>query len=220
MPSLLQVVQSLAVWTLPVLFAFTGHAMVMAHVAWRMGDRTAEMRERLSLNPLKHADPVGTFLVPGLLIVLGGFVIGWPKAVPIEPRTFAHPRKALATISVAALGSNLVMAIAWAVLLKVAVAQEAEEGLWLGIKLMALAGVNINLVFMLFGLLPIPGFAGGHVVGALLSPAQAMRWYAAQNWVFLGLIVLMLTGVLGIILGPPFAALRALVFGIVGINAP
>lgn len=217
MPSALQLVQTLAVWALPVLFAFTVHAMVMAHLAWRLGDRSAAMRERLSLNPLKHADPVGSVLVPGLLIALGGFVIGWPKPVPIDPRAFAHPRKALATVSVGALASNIVMAVLWAVLLKGAVAQNVQEGAWVGIKLMALAGVNINLIFLLFGMLPIPGFAGGHVVGALLPPAQAARWYASQNYVFIGLLLLMVTGVLGVVLGVPFQLLQALVFGVVGI---
>lgn len=217
MPSPLELVQTLAVWALPVLFAFTGHAMVMAHLAWRLGDRSADMRARLSLNPLSHADPVGTVLVPSLLIALGGFVIGWPRALPLEPRAFAHPRKALAIISLGALGSNLVMALAWAMLLKAALAQNPQEGLWLGMKLMALAGVNINLIFMLFGLLPIPGFAGGHIVGAVLPPAQAQRWYAAQNYVFIGLLLLMMTGVLGSLLGPPFQGLQMLVLSIVGI---
>jgi len=217
MPSILELVQTLAVWALPVLFAFTGHAMVMAHLAWRMGDRSAEMRERLSLNPLAHVDPVGTVLVPGVLIALGGFVIGWPKVLPLEPRAFPHPRGALATISLGALASNVAMALAWALLLKFAVAQDAEQGAWVGVKLMALAGVNINLIFMLFGLLPIPGFAGGHVVGAILPPAQAARWYASQNYVFLGLIVLMVTGVLGVVLGVPFRALQGLVLGLVGV---
>ena len=218
MPSVLELAQSLAVWALPILFAFTGHAMVMAHLAWRLGDRSAEMRQRLSLNPLVHVDPVGTVLVPGLLIALGGFVIGWPKTLPIEPRAFAHPRKALATLSFGALGSNLAMALAWAVLLKVALAQNADEGIWVGVKLMALAGVNINLIFMLFGLLPIPGFAGGHAIGALLSPAAAQRWYAAQNYVFIGLILLMVTGILGAVLGAPFRGLQVLLFRIVGIS--
>jgi Zn-dependent protease len=215
MPSLLELVQSLATWALPVLFAFTGHAMVMAHAAWRLGDRSEAMRERLSLNPLAHADPVGTFLVPGLLIALGGFIIGWPKAVPVDPRAFAHPRKALATVSLAALASNIAMALAWAVLLKFAVQSGAQEGVWLGVKMMAYAGVTINLVFLMFGLLPIPGFAGGHVIGAILPPPMAERWYASQNLVFVALIVLMLTGVLGQVLGGPLMALQGLVFGLV-----
>ena len=215
---MLELVQSLAVWALPVLFAFCGHAMVMAHAAWRLGDRSEAMRERLSLNPLRHADPVGTFLVPGLLIALGGFIIGWPKPVPINPAAFGHPRKALAMVSLAALGSNVVMALIWAVLLKLALASNAQEGVWVGIKMMAYAGVVINLVFLLFGLLPIPGFAGGHVVGAILPRDMAERWYGSQNLVFIALLVLMATGFLGKVLGGPLTALQNLVFRVVGIG--
>lgn len=217
MPSILELVQTLAVWALPVLFAFTGHAIVMAQAAWRMGDRSEEMRARLSLNPLSHVDPLGTVIVPGLLIALGGFVIGWPRPVPINANAFAHPRMALARISTLAVGSNLVMAIAWALLLKAALAQDAEAGLWVGIKLMAVAGVNINLIFMLFGLLPVPGFAGGHIVGALLPPHLAARWYGAQNWTFLVLLLLMMTGVLGVVLGPPFELMQGVVLRLVNI---
>ena len=217
---MLELVQSLAVWALPVLFAFCGHAIVMAQMAWRMGDRSEAMRERLSLNPLKHADPVGTFLVPGLLIGLKtGIVIGWPKAVPVNPAAFAHPRKALAVVSLSALASNVVMALAWAVLLKVALTSAAQEGFWLGVRMMAYAGVLINLVFLLFGLLPIPGFAGGHVIGAILPRDMAERWYGSQNLVFIALLVLMVSGFLGKVLGGPMTALQGLVFGIVGIGS-
>jgi Zn-dependent protease len=215
-----ELVQSLAVWALPVLFAFCGHAMVMAQVAWRLGDRSDAMRERLSLNPLKHADPVGTVLVPGLLIAFKtGLVIGWPKAVPVNPAAFAHPRKALAVVALSALASNIVMALAWAVLFKVALANPSQEGAWLGIRMMAYAGVLINVVFLLFGLLPLPGFAGGHVVGAILPRDMAERWYGSQNLVFIALIVLMMSGFLGTVLGGPMASLQALVFGIVGIDS-
>ena len=217
---MLELVQSLAVWALPVLFAFCGHAIVMAQMAWRMGDRSEAMRERLSLNPLKHADPVGTFLVPGLLIGLKtGIVIGWPKAVPVNPAAFANPRKALAIVSLSALASNVAMALAWAVLLKVSLMSDAQEGFWLGIRMMAYAGVLINLVFLLFGLLPIPGFAGGHVVGAILPRDMAERWYGSQNLVFIALLVLMVSGFLGKVLGGPMLALQGLVFGIVGIGS-
>ena len=217
MPPVLEMVQTLAVWALPVLLALTGHAIAMAQAAWRLGDRSEAMRERLSLNPLNHVDPVGTLLVPALLAAMGGFLIGWPKTVPVNPLAFPNPRKDKALVALAAVGSNLVMAVAWALLLKAAFAQAAQEGLWLGLQETAKAGVMINLVFLIFGLLPVPGFAGGHVVGALLPPAQAARWYAAQNYVFIALIALMLTGLLGMILGPPFVALQRLVFAVLGI---
>lgn len=219
MPNLLDLAQKMSIWALPILFAFTGHAIAMAQIAWRLGDRSAALRERLSWNPLKHVDPVGTVLVPLLLIAMGGFIIGWPKAVPVNPGAFRHPRKDLALLSVGAVGSNLVMAFLWAFLLKLAALQDASEGAWVGVSLMAMAGVTINLIFMIFGLLPIPGFAGGHVVGAILPPQLAHRWYAAQNMTMIVLLLLMVSGALGFVIGPPFLALRSLVLGVVGIEA-
>jgi len=209
----------MAVWALPVLFAFTGHAIAMSQAAWRLGDRSAELRERLSWNPLKHVDPVGTVVVPLLLVTMGGFIIGWPKPVPLNPGAFRNPRKDLALTSLAAEASNLVMAFAWAGLLKFAASQGESEGLWLGVASMAMAGVTINLIFMLFGLLPIPGFAGGHVVGALLPPHLAYKWYAAQNMTMIVLLLLMVTGIFGVIIGPPYLALRSFVLGLVGVVA-
>jgi Zn-dependent protease len=219
MPSILHLVQTLAVWALPVLLALTGHAIVMAQVAWRLGDRSEAMRERLSWNPLTHVDPVGTLLVPGLLAVMGGFLIGWPKAVPVNAAAFRNPRKDLALVALSAVGANLVMAVAWTVLLKLALAQDAESGLWIGARLTAMAGVTINLVLMIFGLLPVPGFAGGHVVGALLPPAQAYKWYAAQQWTFVIVLVLLVSGVLSALLVPPMQAMQGLLFGLAGIAA-
>lgn len=217
MPPVLEMVQTLAVWALPVLLALTGHAIAMAQAAWRLGDRSEAMRERLSLNPLNHVDPVGTLLVPALLAAMGGFLIGWPKTVPVNPLAFRNPRPDMALVALAAVGSNLVMALAWAVLLKVALGQAAQEGLWLGLQETAKAGVMINLVFLIFGLLPVPGFAGGHVVGALLPAAQAHKWYGAQAWSMIILLLLMVSGVLSAIILPPMQFLAGLVFALVGI---
>lgn len=217
MPSLLELAQTLAVWALPVLLALTGHAILMAQAAWRLGDRSEAMRERQSWNPLQHVDPVGTVLVPALLAVMGGFLLGWPKTVPVNPLAFRDPRKDMALVALAGVGGNVVMGVAWALLLKVALLQDAEAGLWVGLRLMALAGVTINIVFLLFGLLPIPGFAGGHVVGALLPPAQAQKWYAAQVWSMIIVLVLFVSGLLSYVLVAPMEGLRRLLFGLVGI---
>lgn len=217
MPSLLELVQTLAVWALPVLLALTGHAILMAQAAWRLGDRSEAMRERQSWNPLRHVDPVGTVLVPALLAVMGGFLLGWPRTVPVNPLAFRDPRKDMALVALAGVGGNVVMALAWALLLKVTLLQDADAGLWMGLRLMAMAGVTINLVFLLFGLLPIPGFAGGHVVGALLPPAQAHKWYGAQAWSMIIVLVLFVSGLLSYVLVAPMEGLRRMLFGLVGI---
>lgn len=217
MPSLLELTQTLAVWALPVLLALTGHATLMAQAAWRLGDRSEAMRERQSWNPLRHVDPVGTVLVPALLAVMGGFLLGWPRTVPVNPLAFRDPRKDMALVALAGVGGNVVMALAWALLLKVTLLQDADAGLWMGLRLMAMAGVTINLVFLLFGLLPIPGFAGGHVVGALLPPAQAHKWYGAQAWSMIIVLVLFVSGLLSYVLVAPMEGLRRMLFGLVGI---
>ena len=218
MPSVLELVQTLAVWALPVLLAFTGHAIAMSQAAWRLGDRSEAMRERLSWNPLHHVDPVGTVLVPALLAVMGSFLIGWPKAVPVNPLAFRHPRKDLALVALAAVASNLVQAVAWTFVLKLAMTQDAEAGLWIGLRMSAVAGVTINLVFMLFGLLPVPGFAGGHVIGAILPPAQAHKWYAAQQWSMIIVLLLFVSGILSVVLIPPMQSMQQLLFGLVGVG--
>lgn len=217
MPSLLELAQTLAVWALPVLLALTGHAILMAQAAWRLGDRSEAMRERQSWNPLHHVDPVGTVLVPALLAVMGGFLLGWPKTVPVNPLAFRDPRKDMALAALAGVAGNVAMALAWALLLKVALGQDADAGLWMGLRLMAMAGVTINIVFLLFGLLPIPGFAGGHVVGALLPPAHAQKWYGAQAWSMIIVLVLFVSGLLSYVLVAPMEGLRGLLFGLVGI---
>jgi Zn-dependent protease len=219
MPPVLEMVQTLAVWALPVLLALTGHAIAMAQAAWRLGDRSEAMRERLSLNPLNHVDPVGTLLVPALLAAMGGFLIGWPKTVPVNPLAFRNPRKDMALVALAAVGSNLVMALAWALLLKASFAQAVQEGLWLGLQETAKAGVMINLVFLIFGLLPIPGFAGGHVVGALLPEPYALKWYGAQMWSMIILLLLLVSGLLSAIILPPMQLLAGVLFTLVGIGA-
>lgn len=217
MPSVLELVQTLAVWALPVLLALTGHAIAMVQTAWRLGDRSEALRERLSWNPLTHVDPIGTLLVPALLAVMGGFLIGWPKTVPVNPMAFRNPRPDMALVALSAVASNLLMAVAWVLLLKLALARGAEAGIWVGLQLTAHAGVMINLVFLIFGLLPIPGFAGGHVVGALLPAAQAHRWYAAQGWSMIILLLLLVSGLLSAVILPPMQALQGLLFRLVGI---
>ena len=217
---MLQLVQTVAVWALPVLFAYCVHAMVMAHMAWRLGDRSDAMRERLSLNPLTHADPFGTLLLPALMIGFNtGLIIGWPKPVPLNPGAFAHPRKDVAAVSVVALGSNVIMAVAWGLLLKVAMSTNAQEGLWYGIAAMANAGVIINVVFLVFGLLPIPGFAGGHVIGAILPPPLAQRWYASQNLVAIAFIVIIVSGAANDYIMTPILKMEAVIYRVVGITA-
>ena len=114
----LTLIQKFAVWVLPVLFAITVHEVAHGWVAKKLGDDTAFMLGRLTLNPIKHIDPVGTILVPGVLLLMGGFVFGWAKPVPVDWQRLRNPKHDMIWVALAGPGSNLLMAMGWAILLK------------------------------------------------------------------------------------------------------
>jgi Zn-dependent protease len=197
---LLPLVQKIAIWALPVLFAITLHEVAHGWAARALGDRTAEMLGRLSLNPIKHIDPMGTVVVPMLMLVLGGFLFGWAKPVPVGVRNFKHPRRDMALVAIAGPLSNLAMAVAWGLLAKIAISMNPEEGIWLGLLLMARAGIVINLVLMVLNLIPLPPLDGGRVLTGLLPEAQARVMDRVEPYGLVILIVLMATGALNSIM--------------------
>ncbi|MES2488664.1 MAG: site-2 protease family protein [Pseudomonadota bacterium] len=195
-PDLVSLVQKIAIWAIPVLFAITLHEVAHGWAARALGDRTAEMLGRLSLNPIKHIDPMGTLLVPAIMLMLGGFLFGWAKPVPIGIRNLRNPRRDFALVALAGPMSNLVMAIGWGILAKIAVNMNPQEGVWLGILLMARAGIIINLVLMVLNLLPFPPLDGGRVLAGLLPEPQARVLDRIEPYGLVVLIVLMVTGIL------------------------
>ena len=218
MPSLAELAQTLAVWALPVLFAITLHEVAHGWTARALGDSTAAMLGRLSLNPLKHVDPVGTVLVPLIFLLLpGGFLFGWAKPVPVSMRNLPHPRRDMALVAAAGPLANLAMALFWAVILKIALLQNGVEGFWLGVKLMAGAGVVVNLVLMALNLLPVPPLDGGRVAAGLMPGAWAARFDRIEPYGLVILIVLLMSGLLGPLLRPVMGAAQALLFALVGI---
>ncbi len=218
MPDLNEIVQKLAVWALPVLFAITLHEVAHGWVARHLGDNTAAQQGRLSLNPLKHIDPVGTILVPGVLLLLGGFLFGWAKPVPVDYRNLKNPKKDMALVAIAGPLVNLAMAIGWALLLKIALGQPHEQGLWLGLSQMSIAGISINLVLMVLNLLPMPPLDGGRVAVGLLPMKQAIALSKLEPYGMVILIVAMATGVLGQILGPLVGMSQTGVLSLFGIR--
>jgi len=222
MPSILELVQTLAVWALPVLSAITLHEVAHGRVAYALGDDTAARMGRLSLNPLKHIDPVGTVLVPAILLALGGFLFGWAKPVPVVAQRMQHPRRDMALVAAAGPLANLAMALAWGLLLKVALAalaQDPQAGLWIGLRLMATAGVVINLALMVLNLLPIPPLDGGRVLSGFLPEAWARRMDRLEPYGLLILVALLASGVLGVILGPPMGLAQGFVVTLLGLDA-
>ena len=212
------IVQTLAVWALPVLFAITLHEVAHGWVARAFGDHTAAAQGRLTLNPIKHIDPVGTILVPIVFLLLpGNFLFGWAKPVPVSARNLPHPRRDMAIVAAAGPFANLAMALAWGLLLKLSLTQDPESGLWIGLRLMANAGIVINLVLMVLNLLPLPPLDGGRVLAGVVPPAWAYRLDRIEPYGFVILIVLMVTGLLGPILHPAMGLAQGFIGAVLGL---
>ena len=199
----LSLIQKLAVMALPVILAVTLHEAAHGWVADRLGDRTARMMGRISLNPLKHIDPIGTVLVPLGMFALTGFMFGWAKPVPIDPRNLKNPRKDMAWVAAAGPAANLIMAVAWGLAIVFAQAI-AHSSPWFAEPLlfMGAAGVLINVILMVLNLLPIPPLDGSRVVASLL-PYNAARSYAKiEPYGLFIVLALMISGLLGRIIMP------------------
>ncbi|QID17593.1 site-2 protease family protein [Nitrogeniibacter mangrovi] len=214
-------ISTVAIWALPVLLAITLHEAAHGYVARHFGDPTADMLGRITLNPLKHIDPVGTVLVPGMILAIGaltggtGFLFGWAKPVPVDFSRLRNPKKDMFWVAAAGPAANLLMTFMWAALLKLAIVMP-DNGYRLALASMADAGITINLILMVLNLLPIPPLDGGRIAVSLLPMPQAAAWARIEPYGFPILIILLMTGVLGQVLGPLIGFLSyflSLVFG-------
>jgi len=214
----LSLIQFAAVAALPLLFAITVHEVAHGWVARRLGDRTAEMLGRLTLNPIKHIDPVGTILVPGILMIAGGFIFGWAKPVPVDARNLRHPKSDMAIVAAAGPLSNLAMAIIWALLAKLGLALAAISP-WVAtpLVLMGKIGILLNLILLVLNLIPVPPLDGGRVLVGLLPEPLAMKVARVEPYGMFILVALLITGYLGKILSPIVYGLERLLVLMIGI---
>lgn len=196
----LTIIQKIAVYALPVIFAITVHEAAHGYVAKYFGDMTAFNAGRITLNPLKHIDPFGTVLLPALTIMLGGILFGWAKPVPVDFGRLRNPKKDMLWVAAAGPASNFVMAVFWVLALKYAAF--APDTVAYPLSLMAEAGIKINLVLMVLNLLPLPPLDGGRIAVSLLPYNLARSFARIEPYGFVILIVLLFTGVLGNILQP------------------
>ena len=207
-----QVAQTIAIYALPVLFAITLHEAAHGYVARHFGDMTAHAQGRISLNPVRHIDLVGTLVVPLVILWLSGtkFLFGWAKPVPVNYSALRKPRQHMALVAAAGPGANLAMALAWALFLKVAVLLGSEF-----FVLMAQAGILVNLIFMFLNLLPILPLDGGRILACLLPSRAAWQYARLEPFGLPLLMLLLLTNVLNVVLGPLVGASDALIRAIV-----
>lgn len=194
-------IQAAAIYALPIIFAITFHEAAHGYVAKYFGDMTAYMQGRVSLNPIHHIDPIGTIVIPLVSLALGGFLFGWAKPVPVNFGALRNPKKDMLWVALAGPMSNLVMALAWACLLKVATWMPGNY-FASPLAIMANMGVKINIVLMMLNLLPIPPLDGGRVMVSLLPTRQAYQLAKIEPYGIIILVVLLFTGILGSIIGP------------------
>ena len=200
-------VQKIAIFALPVIFAITLHEAAHGYVARHCGDNTAYALGRVSLNPLRHIDPVGTVLVPLLILVTssllgsGGILFGWAKPVPVDFSGLRHPKRDMLWVAAAGPFANLLMALLWAFVLKFALLTP-QSGFTLPLGLMAEAGITVNLVLMLLNLLPILPLDGGRIAVSLLPNRLAYGFSRLEPYGFPILLLLLFTNLLGVILNP------------------
>ena len=180
--------QILAVAAIPVLFAITLHEVAHGWVARQFGDRTAEMLGRLTINPLKHIDPIGTVVVPAIALMTTGFLFGWAKPVPVAIRNLRNPRRDMMLVAAAGPSANILMAIFWAFFMKL-VAMSGLEGMTaVFFMTMGQIGVFINVILAVFNMVPIPPLDGGRVLSGLLPPRASTRLDALEPY---GLIIVL-----------------------------
>lgn len=205
---------TISIAAIPVVFAITVHEVAHGWVAKYFGDRTAEAQGRLSFNPIRHIDPIGTVLVPAVMLWLGGFLFGWAKPVPVDPRYMRSPRSNMVWVSAAGPGANLAMAIVWAFLMMLSQKVDfGTLGLWL--EQMAGVGIIINVTLAVFNMLPIPPLDGGQVLTNLLprGPLSAFLERIAPFGLFI-VLALIFTRVLWPLVEGPINFLVSLLVGL------
>jgi len=200
-------IQKIIIWAIPVLLAITLHEVAHGWMARYLGDPTAAKLGRLSLNPIKHIDPIGTILVPAIMILLpGNFLFGWAKPVPVNVNQLGNPKRDMSIVAVAGPLSNLVMALLWALVIKVCMSTSGEvSGIQQTLILMGLAGMLINIILMVLNMIPLPPLDGGRVLSGLLPDSLSAKLGSLERYGLIIIVALLVSGILGAIISTPMS---------------
>jgi len=196
-------IQTLAISALPILFAITLHEAAHGYAARHFGDPTAWLAGRISLNPLQHIDLLGTIVIPALILIFSGgaFLFGYAKPVPVDFGRLRHPKRDMLWVAGAGPAANLVMALGWAFMLKLAWLMPLNS-FTLPLSEMSKVGITINAVLMVLNLFPLPPLDGGRIAVSLLPNRLAWQFAQLERWGFPILLLLLFTGILGAVLNP------------------
>lgn len=200
-----EIIQLIAIYAIPVIFAITLHEAAHGYVARMFGDPTAYQAGRINLNPMRHIDPVGTLLVPAAILLASklmggaGLLFGWAKPVPVDFGRLRRPKKDMLWVALAGPAANLLMAILWALAIRLYFEAGVQEGYWFE---MARAGVNVNLVLMALNLLPILPLDGGRVVFSLLPQRLAFQYARIEPYGLVIVLLLLVTDALWVLMRP------------------
>ncbi|HEY3433068.1 MAG TPA: site-2 protease family protein [Rhodocyclaceae bacterium] len=208
-------IQTLAISILPVVFAITLHEAAHGYAAKRFGDNTAWLLGRISLNPIRHIDPIGTVLVPLVSYLVGGILFGWAKPVPVNFGRLRHPKKDMFWVAAAGPAANLVMALGWALLLKLSITLP-DFAYNDALAEMARVGININGVLMILNLLPLPPLDGGRIMVSLLPVKAALKFAQLERYGMFILLGLLFFGGLDLIIRPLLRLFFTLIMSLFG----
>ena len=203
---------------IPVIFAIVLHEVAHGWAAYKLGDRTAMMLGRLTLNPIKHIDPVGTILVPTILYLTVGFIFGWAKPVPIDWRNLGNPRRDTAIVAIAGPAANLAMAIFWVLITAIAINLPATLSNYQeALATMAGVGIFINVLLMIFNLIPIPPTDGGRIAISLLPPSLAVPLSKLERFGLIIIVILLVSGILWTVMMPTIKSVTQLLYSLIGL---
>lgn len=203
--SFMAIIAQILIWAIPIIFAITLHEAAHGWVASKLGDNTAKVLGRVTANPLKHIDLLGTIILPITMLILGGFIFGWAKPVPVNYQQLHHPRRDMALVACAGPVSNLIMALAWCFIGKLAL--QLGGNLSDAMIAMAKAGIYINSILAILNILPLPPLDGSRVIAGFMPMNIAHAYNRIEPYGFWILLALLFSGILSKIMMPPLTAL-------------